>query len=150
MKRALIVMLVFAMCLLSGCATFSDFFKRKQSSAPATAVPLQPSAVIRFMDVPVPQGFRLLADDSYAFENAGLRMAMLRYKGSATVDQVTEFYKLQMPKYHWKLLNLVQYGQTLINFDRESETCLINLAPKLTGLLITISVAPKPPQTAKN
>lgn len=141
MKRITIATLIFALCLLSGCTTFSN--------APVPTAALQPSAVIRFMDVPVPQGFHLLADDSYAFESAGLRMAMLRYKGNANIEQVTEFYKLQMPKYRWVLLNLVRYGQTLINFDRENETCLITLAPKLTGLLVTISIAPKQPQTAK-
>ncbi|HTY44572.1 MAG TPA: hypothetical protein VMD52_01080, partial [Patescibacteria group bacterium] len=100
MKRITIATLIFALCLLSGCTTFSN--------APVPTAALQPSAVIRFMDVPVPQGFHLLADDSYAFESAGLRMAMLRYKGNANIEQVTEFYKLQMPKYRWVLLNLVR------------------------------------------
>jgi hypothetical protein len=144
MKRALIATLIFAMCFLSGCATIS------KSAAPAATAALQPSAVLRFMDIPVPKGFHLLADDSYAFENAGLRMAMLRYKGAATVEQVVEFYKLQMPKYHWTLLNLVQYGQTLMNFDQENATCVISLAPKFyNSVLITISLAPKPPQILK-
>jgi hypothetical protein len=144
MKRALITTLIFAMCFLSGCATTS------QSAAPAVTAALQPSAVVRFMDIPVPKGFHLLADDSYAFENAGLRMAMLRYKGAATIEQIVEFYKLQMPKYRWTLLNLVQYGQTLMNFDQENATCVISLAPKFyNNVLITISLAPKPPQNLK-
>jgi hypothetical protein len=49
-----------------------------------------------------------------------------------------------MPMYNWNLLNVVEYGERLMNFDRDMETCVISLAPKGNSVTITISVGPKP------
>ena len=124
--------------LISGCATL--FKKDAQTGIPAL---LEPSMMLKFADLPYPTGFKLLSKDSYTFESQGVRVAVLRYRGKANADQVVNFYKEQMPMYSWALLNTIEYGERLLNFDRANETCIVSLLPKGSSVTITISVGPK-------
>jgi len=107
-----------------------------------TSIPLEPNGVLRFADIPVPSGFKLLAQDSYSFENAGLRVGMLRYQGRSSMEQVANFYKSAMATHNWGLLNSIEYGQQMFNFERENESCIITLTPKGSAILINISLGP--------
>ncbi len=104
---------------------------------------LEPSAVVKFVDIPIPAGFKIIPLDSYSFESSGVRVGVLKYQGKASSDRVINFYKEQMPMYNWNLLNVVQYGEMLLNFDREAETCIIRLLPKGNNMAISISLGPK-------
>ena len=132
-----LVFLFSCILMLEGCALFP-----KKDAQMATAI-LEPQAILKFGDVPVPVGFNLLSKESYAFESKGLRVGVLKYKGRANPDRVINFYKEQMPMYNWNLLNIIEYGERLMNFERENETCNINLSSKLTGVIITIFLGQK-------
>ena len=49
---------------------------------------LEPQALPRFTDLPVPAGFKAVPEQSYAFEATGMRVGLLKYQGKATPDQV--------------------------------------------------------------
>jgi hypothetical protein len=104
---------------------------------------LEAASTLRFSDIPVPAGFNLIAQQSYSFENAGVRVALLKYKGRGTLDQVLNFYKEQMPLSKWNLLNISEFGQRMLNFERETETCIITMQSQFGGTLISLSVGPK-------
>ena len=108
-----------------------------------TTTILEPSLAFKFSDVPVPAGFKALPQDSYSFESSGVRVGVLKYQGKIDADRVVNFYKEQMPMYNWNLLNIIEYGQCLLSFERENEICVINLAPKGGGTIITVSLGPK-------
>ncbi|MFA4984337.1 MAG: hypothetical protein WC559_03375 [Candidatus Omnitrophota bacterium] len=139
MKKA-VLCLVAAMFVVSGCAGFSN---RKDSGVPANPEILEPQVTLRFNDVPVPAGFKLLPKESYSFENAGIRVGLLKYQGKAAADQVVNFYKEQMSMYNWNLLNIIEYGDRLMNFERDSETCVINIIPRGKNVTVVISMGPK-------
>lgn len=141
MKRAM-ALLLFGVLIISGCATSKIGIK------PGL---LEPQSQLRFVDIPAPRGFKFMAQASYFFENYGMRAAVLKYKGRATLDQVVNFYKEQMLLNNWNLLNIVEYGDRIMTFDRENEICTITLVPKAIGwnnIVVTISVGPKS-QTGK-
>ncbi len=123
---------------LAGCAMFSN-----QEDLKTPPTPLQSQAVLKFPDLPVPLGFRPLPLESYSFENSGTRVAVLRYQGKASSTQVVNFYKEQMPMFNWALLNVIEYGNCMLNFEREAESCIINIAPKGGASIISISLGPK-------
>jgi hypothetical protein len=104
---------------------------------------LEPSAMLRFSDIPIPAGFNLIAQQSFSFENDGMRVALLKYKGRGTPDQVMSFYKQQMALSRWNLLNVSEFGQRMLNFEREGETCIITVQSQFSGTLITLSLGPK-------
>lgn len=147
MKRLLVLLFVSSLVLLSaGCAAIS---KKDKESAGIPSL-LEPQAIGKFADIPVPVGFKLLPERSYAFESAGVRGCTLKYQGKASAEQAISFYKEQMLMYNWTLLNIIEYGERLMNFDRDTETCTINLLPKGKALVITISVAPKSQASKKS
>jgi len=110
---------------------------------------LEPQAILKFSDVPVPTGLKPISQASYSFESSGVRVGVLKYQGKGNADQITNFYKEQMAMYNWNLINIVEYGQRLLNFDRENETCIISLEPKGSNIILTISLGPKSQNTAR-
>ena len=144
MKKGAIAasLLAFSVFVFSGCALLS---KNKSSGSGM----LEPSSIQRFGDVPVPSGFDFLAKDSYTFESSGVRVGVLRYRGRANADRVVDFYREQMPMYNWNLLNVIEFGERQMNFDREAETCVVTLVPKGKSVTIVVSVGPKSQQPKK-
>lgn len=105
---------------------------------------LEPASIFKFQDLPVPSGFKIIPQNSYSFECAGTRVGVLKYQGKANPDYVINFYKEQMPLYNWTLLNIVEYGDRLLNFDRENETCIVTILAKGNHVTLTLSFGPKP------
>ena len=128
-----------ALALLSGCTTISDGSDPKLSGADS----LKAQSVLKFSDVPVPSGLRALPLESYSFESSGVRVGVLKYTGKHNADQIVSFYKDQMPMYNWTLVNLVEYGHRLMNFEREGESCIITMQPKGSSTVVVISLGPK-------
>lgn len=129
--------------LLVGCNTTSN----RDSSVPES---LSAQAILKFSDIPVPVGLKNLPEQSYSFESSGVRVGVLKYQGKNKADQIVNFYKEQMPMYNWNLVNVVEYGQRLMNFERENETCIITLQPKDWGnTTLIISLGPKSQNAAK-
>lgn len=141
-KSILIILTVcFSLTGMLGCASLSN-----KDSSPQT---LQAQSLLKFSDLPVPVGFKISAKDSYSFESSGMRVGLLRYKGKATTDQVVNFYKEQMPMYNWSLLNITEYGDCIMNFEREQESCIINISPDGSSSIISLAMGPKSQITPK-
>jgi len=136
-------------CILStalmGCASLSGNSDAK-SANPGV---LEPQAILKFSDIPVPVGLKNLPSQSYSFESSGVRVGVLKYQGKNNPDQVVNFYKEQMAMYNWNLVNIVEYGQRLLNFERENESCIIAIEPKGSSINLTISLGPKSQTAAK-
>ncbi len=139
MKRVLVLLLCGSMVLLLGsCAGTST-----KGDLPKGQALLEPQAMLKFSDIPIPVGFKLLSEGSYSFESGGIRVGMLKYQGKANVEQVINFYKDQMPLYNWNLLNAIEYGERLLNFERQQETCIITVLSKGNNITVKIALGPK-------
>jgi len=132
------VFFVSIVMLFLGCATVSE-----KEDAPVSSQGLEAQPTIKFSDIPVPARFKFLSHESYSFENIGLRTALLKYQGRSNPDQVVRFFKEQMSMYNWDLINIVEYGQRVLNFERENESCIITLFPKGNNITMVISLGPK-------
>ncbi|MDD5730676.1 MAG: hypothetical protein PHN57_06065 [Candidatus Omnitrophica bacterium] len=138
-KKTLLTGLLICLSLgVYGCTTYYQ-----DSSYSKSQGLLEPSATVKFIDVPVPAGFKAIPQNSYSFESSGVRVGVLKYHGKADPDQVVNFYKEQMPINNWHLLNVIEYGERVLNFDRENETCIVSLQAKGNSVTLTISVGPK-------
>ncbi|MFA4888845.1 MAG: hypothetical protein WC628_04645 [Candidatus Omnitrophota bacterium] len=138
MKKILVIaLLFFSVIAFSASAALAKEAFSKESSV------LEPASILKFADVPVPAGFKLMPQESYSFESAGVRVGVLRYEGKANVDLVENFFKEQMPMYSWNLLNVIEYGERMLNFERENETCIVTLVTKGRKVIITASLGPK-------
>lgn len=140
MKRVVLALgvLGFLLAEILGCASLTD-----KNQAPSDK-PLQTKAILKFSDLPVPMDFQLLPKDSYSFESSGIRIALLKYQSKSSIPQIVSFFKEQFPIYNWELLNTTEYGDCMMNFEREKESCIINISPKGRVSLISISLGPRP------
>ena len=144
MRFRLTLLLIIGIFIFSGCAGILN--KLKGTDSPK---PLESQIILRFTDIPVPNGFKLISQDSYTFESGGVRVGVLKYKGRGITEQIVSFYKDQMPLYNWSLLNVIGYGEILLNFDRDSESCIVRIIPKGRSITINISLGPKVKTTPK-
>lgn len=136
-KRNLPSLTLCCLFFLAGCATTS------KSSDPTQVPALEPAALLKFSDIPVPAVFKFAPEESYAFQTTGFRAGLLKYNGKAGGEQAVVFFKEQMPLYNWQLLNIVEHGRRMLSFEKENETCIITIDEKGNRADITVSVAPK-------
>ncbi len=143
-RSNLIFLLSTAYCLLStvflGCATTSY----NGRSGDSTQIPsLEPAALLKFSDIPIPSSLAFVSQDSYVFQGDNFRAGLLKYAGKGTGDQVVVFFKEQMPLYNWHLINIVEYGRRMLSFEKDQETCVITIDDKGNKSDIALSIAPK-------
>ncbi|MCK9594647.1 MAG: hypothetical protein PHH68_01605 [Candidatus Omnitrophica bacterium] len=136
MNKVIAVIVLILAGVLSGCQTFSSGNSANESF-------IEPAARFKFSDIPVPSGFKSLPQESYSFDNGGVRVAVLKYQGKADPDQMVAFYKEQMKMNQWEMINVTEFGQRMLNFNNESEACIISLLPKGRLITLVISVGPR-------
>jgi hypothetical protein len=128
--------------LVCGCETLSS----NNSSQNINTALLEPAMNPKIPDIPIPAGLKPAYKESYFFENAGMRVGVLKYKGKANPDFIVNFFKEQLSMNNWTLLNVIEYNNRLLNFEREKETCIINVEPQGGFVTVTISLGPKSQQ----
>lgn len=131
-----------AMVLLSGCAT-ATYGSRSYGKDSSSVVSLEVASMLRFDDVPAPYGFKVLDSESFAFQNDVTRVALLKYIGGKTADQVVMFYKDQMPMYNWSPINIIEYERRILNYEKKNESCIVTIESKGRKSIITIAISPK-------
>jgi len=136
MRRFFLFVFLIALFFV-GCSSFP---KEGDVSSPKI---LEPSSNIKFADIPIPNGFKFLHQESYAFQTNNIRVAVLKYSGRPDAERVFLFFKEQMPIYGWNLLNTIEYGTRLLNFEKENESCIITIEPKKLSTQFTISLGVK-------
>ena len=141
MKKFIFLPLV-TCCLsltLAGCTTMSGGSSYSSSGDASLDV----AAMLRLDDVPVPTGFKVLNTESFAFQNDVTRVALLKYTGSKTADQVVAFYKQQMPMYNWSPINIIEYERRMLNYEKSGESCIVTIEGKGRKSTLTIAISPK-------
>ena len=142
LKMVLVVSLVM---LLAGCATWP----RKEARLEGEQAVLDTAPILRFADIPVPVGFKIIRDRSFTFQNDIARVGLLRYAGHTNIDKVVAFYKEQMTLYNWNLVNLVEYGTKILNFEKGNQSCIITIEASVTTTFLTIALSPKTTKAIK-
>jgi len=111
----------------------------KREVAATTAPAVNP----RLRDVPVPAGFTFKAGQSSDRAVGGFRFVRHLYEGGATVRQVSEFYRRNMPPLGWRMLeeNFVS-GRRRLLYDKGNDTCHISVWDDW-GTKVLIQVLPR-------
>ena len=130
-----------SLVLISGCATFSQDSSMSGSEKNQASLPLAP--ILKFEDLPVPAGFRIMDKESFAFENDKSRVALLKYYGGQNAEQVLAFYKEQMSSFNWNLINIIEYDRKVLNYDNSEESCIVTIQPQGGKSVVTIALSPK-------
>lgn len=112
-----------------------------------------------FSDLPVPQGYKLVRDQSYAYKDGQARIALLRYKGKGNIDDISWFYQQHMPEYRWEDVNIIDYDKNVQQFAKDQENALITIEKinepflfviPVHKILVTIQLMPQRQEAASN
>ena len=134
-----LLLIVFLGCASAGPNTRSDGATKELGVA----------SILKFEDVPIPAGFRIVTDQSFSFQNELTRVGILRYAGRANAQRVIQFYKDQMPLYNWQFVNMIEYDRSLLNFEKADQTCTVTVEVGITKTALAIAVAPKGTSVSK-
>ncbi len=104
--------------------------------------PLAPQ--YRFEDVPVHPKLKIDSRESFIFETRSLKAGILVYHGGESVTEVVEFFKAEMPKHAWRLINAIEAkGIASMNFDKEGWSALIRVSRSPLTTDVEITIGPK-------
>jgi hypothetical protein len=126
--------------MISGCATTPE---GSYGDTPDEIVQYSVAKQLRYEDVPIPSNFSLVPSKSLAVENQSTRISSLQYKGRANKIRVINFYKTNMQTYGWELINLIEGGQTILNYSNGDEICTIVMTGSGSDITMTVSLSPK-------
>ncbi len=139
MKMLIGLMVLF---LIAGCVTLPSQ-NSSSSEAEKEKGSLPVALLLKFDDIPVPGGFKLLDAESFAFQNDRSRVALLKYIGGKPADSVVTFYKEQMAAYNWDAINIIEYEKRVLNYENSYESCIITIEPRGGKSIIIIALSPK-------
>ena len=142
-KPVFLVSCLLLLVLIAGCATIQPRGSTSSSESEKNKVSLSVSSILKFEDIPVPSGFKILDKESFAFQNDRSRVALLKYTGGKPADQVVTFYQEQMGSYNWNLINIVEYERKVMNYENSDESCIITIQPQGWKSTVTIAISPK-------
>ncbi|MDD5085882.1 MAG: hypothetical protein PHE61_07580 [Candidatus Omnitrophica bacterium] len=136
--RLILIPFVFgSFVLCHSCVSMGE----EESAAPKSVRPMPISEFFKFENIPVPEGYKLDKKKSFVFRNDVLLVAFLTYKGKSKADEVAGFFKEQLPLYGWKLVNIIEYGERVLNFEMDGQTCIITIDRR--GKTFELATAPR-------
>jgi hypothetical protein len=84
----------------------------------------------RFEDIPIPPGMTLNQKESFLYETRATKAGLLIYEGTGEVEKLSNFFKQQMPKYQWRLMNNFELHTAMLNFIKEGWSSSIYILPQ--------------------
>ncbi len=104
-------------------------------------VVLVPAPRLPFSDLPVPDGFELQRDRSWAYNREDFRLTSYLYVGKARVSDVGVFFRDQMPISNWKLSSeRLDFGVKVLKFHKGKEACSIEIVRKGRKTYVRIGI----------
>lgn len=134
--------LICATALLQGCARSQSLAATQltpstMSSGPPSAV--IPPDVVRIPDIPIPPNGRVVREDTAIIGPDENWNGQVVVTTSYSAAQMTEYYRVEMPKLGWQETAVVRARRTAITFTRGDRIAMVRIAP--TGE-VDIVVAP--------
>ncbi len=136
------VALCITLLLSIGCAELTKSTKTEEPKAKGEKVEMFSPKYSEFKDVMIPPEMELDRDESVVYESHRLRMGVLYYSGRAKMPEVVDFFKKNMKKDGWELLNSFQHKTYILNFLKGDRNCIIIVEKKGTKTNVQIWMGP--------
>ncbi len=141
-KLFLIFIIIFFMFAITGCQYMEQTVKDDQPVAEAKVAPK--IANFQFEDLPVPNNLNIINDDSFLYETSNYRTGIMKYKGEDDFKNVGNFFKGELPKYNWNLVNSIEFKNVMqLIFAKPDWITVIYLEQNGNNVIVTITIGPK-------
>ena len=127
--------------LSQGCTLFTQGTDSKGEFSDETSVRTPPLPMYYdFEDISVPPELMLVKKRSFIYETQETKSGILVFKGRFDVASLVSFFKENMSKDGWALINSYKYKDYILNFQKDGKSCLISLYDKLLNTVVEIRV----------
>ncbi|GEM_PF-6915603 len=142
MKRYLfIIFLFFIIFSFFSCEFSSINLKSDETNSSSQTTPL-PN--FRYDDLPIPNNFTLIGDESFSYEADKFRTGILKYQAKDDYKNVANFFKGELPKYNWNLVSSIEFQNILqLIFEKDSWISVISIKQKSSKTFLSIAIGPK-------
>jgi len=128
-----VTLILLSLFFTTGCAT-GYYYSKEQK--------LQKASSFRFLDLPVPEGFKFIPSNSFIYESSEIRVGKMKYRGKAWPGSIVKFYKLHMLRNGWQILNIIEGEETLLSFSNDREICIVKFDCSYGKGSLIVSVSP--------
>jgi len=131
--------------ILFGCTLFQKDTSTTKSVEEKVQPPKAkgPSAkYYDFEDILIPDEMKLDKEKSFVYETPLLKAGILVFSGRVEVTSLIQFFKENMVKDNWKLLNSFKYKGYLMNFQKPDKSCMISIVDGTFSTSLEIWVGP--------
>ena len=106
-------------------------------AVPGTTVEMQQA------DVPVPRGFTLMPNDSYAYTDGFRSVSLVYHAPDARVEDTAGFYLNQMRNSNWILVRDVGTNTRLLFFEKDRQECVVLIQSKGFAARLQVDIHPQ-------
>jgi len=128
--------------LIQGCDRAQSLAATQLTSATIGSGPpssVIPPDIVRIPDIPIPPGGKIVREDTAIIGPDDNWNGQVVVTTSYTAAQMTEYYRVEMPKLGWNETAVVRARRTAITFTRGDRIAMVRIAP--TGE-VDVVVAP--------
>lgn len=139
---------VIAMLVLSACQSGPFWKKNKKDpllNEGFAETGLMASLQTRFPDIPLPVGAKEDMERTFVYESSALQIGRMVYTSKHSVNEVTQFYIKEAPKFNWILTSVLQAEGAHLSFEKPGK--LMQIVVRVSGIvkggsLLIISLTP--------
>ena len=139
MRKIVILLLVLSFAfVLPSCTLMQENVKKEPPIEKKVNL-----AKFQFEDLPIPSDFKILNDDSFVYETDNYRTGIIKYRGKDSYKNVANFFKGELPKYNWNLINSIEYKNVAqLIFEKPNWITVIYIEQDGSESVITLTVGP--------
>ncbi|MGA3173525.1 MAG: hypothetical protein ABSE25_03755 [Syntrophorhabdales bacterium] len=138
MKKGMAV-LVAVLLFAWGCAAG----QQAAPDQPAAAKETTPNVVFyMFPDIPVPKELTLQRSKSFIYETPSLKAGVLVLSGNVDVGSLENYFRVNMAKNGWRLVNSYKFSDVILNFMKEDRASNIRTTRDAFTTQVEIWVGP--------
>jgi hypothetical protein len=100
-------------------------------------------AKFQFEDLPIPNNFKIINEDSFVYETDDYRTGIIKYRGHDNFKNVSNFFKGELPKYSWELKNSIEYQNVAqLIFEKPNWIAVTYIEQDGSEVIITLTIGP--------
>jgi hypothetical protein len=127
-----LLLLVCSAVLVTGCERAQSIAATQLTSSTMSSGPpssVIPPDVVRIPDIPIPPNGRIVREDTAIIGPDENWNGQVVITTSYSAAQMTEYYRVEMPKLGWSETAVVRARRTAITFTRGDRIAMVRIAP---------------------
>ena len=131
-RGSILLLLAGSAALLAGCERAQSIAATQLTTSTLSSGPpssVIPPDVVRIPDIPIPPNGRIVREDTAIIGPDDNWNGQVVITTSYTAAQMTEYYRVEMPKLGWGETAVVRARRTAITFTRGDRIAMVRIAP---------------------